>query len=178
LGAPDDGFIKAVVCTDFFSRELNPARIVTAPHASHVYEAYVSPRDVLKNQKRQMIGQTTVHVLIEYVKSLPAKQRLNLAAHLKSKEAADPRWVDRLLAAHLKRHRYFWQLFPNLLTFRFQRWWRLKGFHRLTHFPAAAAGFVVTLIACALASRHFQRGEIHYWPKAGRSLQRLDLVRG
>src|SRR5262249_53158736 len=68
LGAPDDGFIKALVCTEFFTQPLDPARIITAPHASHVYEAYVSPCEVLKNQKRQMIGQTTVHVLLEYVK--------------------------------------------------------------------------------------------------------------
>src|SRR6266850_2212987 len=37
LGAPDDGFIKAVVCTEFFTRELDPSRIVLAENASHVY---------------------------------------------------------------------------------------------------------------------------------------------
>jgi glycosyltransferase involved in cell wall biosynthesis len=178
LGAPDDGFIKAVVCTDFFTRDLNPARIVTAPNASHIYEAYLSPRDVLNNQKRQMIGQTTVHVLIEYVRSLPAKQRMNLAAYLRRKETANPAWLKRLTIEHLHRQQHFWQLFPNVLTFRFQRWWKLKGMQRWTHFPAAAAGFVVTLVACALASRHFQRGEIHYWPKASRAnFQSLKLVR-
>jgi glycosyltransferase involved in cell wall biosynthesis len=168
LGAPDDGFIKALVCTEFFTQPLDPARIITAPNASHIYEAYVSPRDVLKNQKRQMIGQTTVHVLLEYVRSLPCEVRSNLAVHLEQKEAADPAWLKRLTEEHL-RGQPFWRLFPNLLTFRLRRWWKLKGLKRVTHFPAALAGLGVTLIACALAHRHFRRGEIGYWPKASRA---------
>jgi len=174
LGAPDDGFIKAVVCTDFFAQELNPKRIVAAENASHIYEAYTSPREILNNQKRQMIGQTTVHVLVQYIQSLPYKQRANLAATLKRKEEKDPKWLRKLTNEHLRRHRHFWELFPNLLTFRFRRWWKLPGVRRLTHFPAALAGFATTLAACALASRHFRRGEMHYWPKASRTnLQRL-----
>jgi hypothetical protein len=178
LGAPDDGFIKAAVCTDFFTRDLNAARIVRAANASHIYEAYLSPFDILNNQKRQMIGQTTVHVLIEYARALPLKDRHNLAAHLRHRDAANPAWIKRLTDQHLRHRRHFWQLFPNLLTFRFQRWWRLKALQRLTHFPAAVGGFLVTLIACVLASRHFRRGEIHYWPKASRSnLHRLTPAR-
>src|ERR1044071_6018569 len=57
LGAVDDGFIKAAVCTDGFTRSSNPDRIALAPEAAHIFEAYVSPAAVLKNQKRQMIGQ-------------------------------------------------------------------------------------------------------------------------
>lgn len=178
LGAPDDGFIKAVVCTDFFTRELNTSRIICAPNASHVYEAYVSPRDVIKNQKRQMIGQTTVHVLIEHVKSLPLSARADLAAHLREKEAVNPAWLQRLTEQHLQQHRHFWQLFPGLLGFRFKRWAKLRAAQRITHLPAAVAGFGVTLLACLLASRHFRRGVIHYWPKASReNLQRLKLSR-
>jgi glycosyltransferase involved in cell wall biosynthesis len=179
LGAPDDGLIKALVCSDFFNEAPDPDRIITAPKASHVYEAYTSPGEVLNNQKRQMIGQTTVHVLIEYVKSLPARERDNLAAHLRARECANPAWLRQLTGEHLRRHRHFWQLFPNLLAFRFQRWKRLKPIHRLTHLPAALAGFGVTLIACALASRHFRRGGIGYWPKASRAnIQRLNLAGG
>ena len=177
LGAPDDGFIKAIVCTDFFTQELNPGRIVTAKNASHVYEAYTSLREILDNQKRQMIGQTTVHVLVEYLRRLPLDQRVNLATTLKREEEIHPDWVQRLMNAHLQRHRHFWELFPNLLTFRFRRWWKLKGWQRLTHFPATLAGLAVTLIACARASQHFKRGGMHYWPKASReNFQRLETA--
>ena len=164
----DDGFIKAIVCTDFFSKTLNPGRIVVAEDASHVYEAYTTAGELLKNQKRQMIGQTIVHVLVEYLKTLPPRQRTDLADTLRHKEEASPEWVARLVAGHLHRVRFFWRLFPDALSFRFKRWWRMCGMKRLTHWPATLVGFVVTMIACAQAYRHFKRGKMHFWPKAGR----------
>jgi glycosyltransferase involved in cell wall biosynthesis len=176
LGAPDDGFIKAIICTDFFTHEVTPKRIVVAKNASHVYEAYTSPREILDNQKRQMIGQTTVHVLIEHLKKLPLDQRINLADTLRKEEAKNPDWVKWLTHEHLNHHKHFWQLFPNLLSFRFRRWWKMKGIKRLTHLPATLAGLTVTLIACARASQHFRRGEMHYWPKASReTIGNLEL---
>lgn len=164
----DDGFIKAVVCTDFFSSELNPARIVVAQNASHVYEAYTSLGEVLKNQKRQMIGQTIVHVVVEYLSTLPRKKRSNLADTLRRKEETCPDWIARLVTKRLQLVRYWWRLFPDAATFRFKRWWRLRGVKRLTHLPAMLVGFVLTMIACAQAWRHFKRGQMHYWPKAAR----------
>lgn len=168
LGSTDDGFIKAVVCTDFFSRELNAGRIVVAENASHVFEAYTSVGEVLKNQKRQMIGQTILHVLVDYLKTLPPEQRANLADTLRHKEEASPDWVARLVAEHLQWVRYFWRLFPDATSFRFQRWWRMRGLKRLTHLPATLVGFAMTMIACAQAWRHFKRGQMHFWPKAAR----------
>lgn len=172
----DDGFIKAIVCTDFFSTKLNPGRIVVAENASHVYEAYTSAGELLKNQKRQMIGQTIVHVLVEHLKALPPKQRTNLAHTLRHKEEANPDWVERLVLAHLQRARYFWRLFPDALSFRFQRWWRLRGMKRLTHLPAMLVGFAMTMIACAQAVRHFKNGKMHFWPKAARENILRDLT--
>jgi glycosyltransferase involved in cell wall biosynthesis len=172
----DDGFIKALVCTDFFTCELNPNRIQTAPNASHVFEAYTSVQDVMKNQKRQMIGQTTVHVLLEYLKALPPEQRADLPALFRDNDTNDPDWVKRMVQEHLQKKRYFWRLFPDVLTFRLKRWRGLKGVKMLTHFPAAVAGTVVTLVSCAQAHRHFKRGQMHYWPKASREgIQQMNV---
>jgi hypothetical protein len=170
----DDGFIKAIVCTDFFTKELNSNRIIVAKNASHVFEAYTSVSELLKNQKRQMIGQTIVHVLVEYLKTLPRWQGTNLASTLRCKEEANPRWVTQLVAEHVRRERFFWRLFPDVLSFRFKRWWQMRGMKRLTRLPATIVGFAMTLIACAQAHHHFKRGRMHFWPKAGReNIQRL-----
>jgi len=166
----DDGFIKAIVCTDFFSRDLDPNRVVMAAEASHVYEAYTSLAELLKNQKRQMIGQTIVHVLVEYLRRLPRGKRANLAATLRRKEEQEPEWVARLVANHLQQVGWFGRLFPDALSFRFQRWWGLPMRRKWRHLPAALAGFGVTMVACAQAYRHFKRGEMHFWPKAGRRM--------
>jgi glycosyltransferase involved in cell wall biosynthesis len=171
----DDGFLKAIICTNFLSGPLVPSRIITAPGASHVYEAYTSVGEVMNNQKRQMIGQAIVHVLLEHLRTLPPASQQNLAVTLREKDTHDPDWLKNLLEAHLNRERHFWRIFPDALTFRFRRWRKLSVSKRLTHLPAAVAGFVVTLVACARARRHFRRGRFHYWPKANRGdLQRLN----
>jgi len=168
LLANDDGFFKAAVCTNFFSEPLDPTRIITAPNAAHIYEAYLSPREVMNNQKRQMIGQTTVFLLVEYLKSLPLEERTHLADTLRRNEREDPDWLKKIIGRHMQKARVFWQLFPGILTFRFKRLWKMEGMGKLTHFPAAAVGFGVTMIACARAHRFLNRGEAYYWPKANR----------
>ena len=52
----EDGFIKAIVCTDFLAHAAISKRIRLDREAEHVFEAYTNPAAVLKNQKRQMIG--------------------------------------------------------------------------------------------------------------------------
>jgi glycosyltransferase involved in cell wall biosynthesis len=168
LGATDDGFFKAVICTDFFRRPLDPTRVVSVREATHLYEPYLSVRDVLNNQKRQMIGQTTVHVIVEYLKTLPEAERAHLGATLRRHEARDPEWLKKLITAHLARTRRFWRLFPGILGFRWRRLGQLRGARRVTHFPAAAAGFAVTVVACWQASRFLRGGMAQYWPKVAR----------
>jgi glycosyltransferase involved in cell wall biosynthesis len=168
LGATEDGFIKEMVCTDFLTRDSDPGRVMLVADAAHIFEAYVNPRDVLNNQKRQMIGQTAVHVLVEYLKTLSWQDRANLADTLRRHESRDPDWLKKLIADHLRRRRHFWQLFPGLLGFRFKRLAQLPGLRKLTHLPAACAGFAVTLVACARAHRSLRQGMTQYWPKASR----------
>jgi hypothetical protein len=55
-----------------------------------------------------------------------------------------------------------------ILGFRWRRLGRMRGIRRLTHFPAAAAGFAITLVACWQASRFLRRGMSAYWPKTAR----------
>jgi glycosyltransferase involved in cell wall biosynthesis len=168
VGSIEDGFIKEMICTEFLTRESNPNRIVLAPDAAHIFEAYVNPRDVLNNQKRQMMGQAGTHVLIEYIKSLSWEDRMNLGETLRRLETRDPDWLKKLIAEHVRRRPFFWQLLPGVVTFRFKRLFRMPGLQKLTHLPATLVGFFVTMVACARAHRTLRRGMTQYWPKANR----------
>ncbi len=173
LGAPDDGFFKAAICTDFFREPTDPTKVVSVRGASHSYEPYLAFGDVLNNQKRQMIGQTTVYVLIEYIKTLPESRRAILGEVIRGNEARDPDWFKKLIDAHVARPRAFWRLFPGILTFRWKRLGKMKGVRRLTHFPAAAAGFALTLVACMQATHFLRRGVSGFWPKTVRQVNPL-----
>ena len=97
LCACDDGFIKALVCTDFLMHQVWPWRIVAAADAAHTFEAYVSPAGILKNQKRQMIGQTIVHVLVDdYLKKLPTSQTDETRGRVVREGAGGPELVEAI----------------------------------------------------------------------------------
>ncbi len=170
LAATDDGFFKASICTDFFRAPSDPSKVVSVRAATHLYEPYLSLHDFLNNQKRQMIGQTTVHVLIEHLRMLPESERANLGETLRRKDARDPDWLKRLIHTHVDRPRRFWRLFPGILAFRWRRLGQLRGNRRAAHLAAASAGFLVTLVACWQASRFLRRGggAPSYWPKTAR----------
>jgi hypothetical protein len=169
LAACEDGFIKSLVCTDFLTHEVWPQRLALAEGAEHTFEAYTSLASLLRNQKRQALGQTIVHVLVDReLKSKPLNQLLQMAETLKGLDAADPQWLKRLVAEHLKRVRFFWRLYPGLLTQRFRCLSRLSFSQRLVCWPAACAGSLGALFGSWWAFRALKRGCTNYWPKAER----------
>ena len=169
LPACEDGFIKSLVCTDNLSHRILPERITTAKGAEHTFEAYTSPAAILKNQKRQVIGQTVIHLLVDrFIPGLTPLQRERLAETLRAKDSADPHWLKRLTGEHLHRTRWFWRLYPGLVNYRFGRLRQLGFLKRIVCLPAAFAGACATLVGSFLAYRTLKSGSIDYWPKARR----------
>jgi glycosyltransferase involved in cell wall biosynthesis len=169
LSACEDGFIKALVCTDFVTGPIRPERIRLAPGAAHTFEAYTNPLAIFKNQKRQIMGQTIVHILVDqYFPTLPVIDRLRMAKTLKQKDTTDPTWLQRLVERHLRSKRFFWRLYPHLLTHHLNQWRRISGTRRVAALPAMAAKWAVTLFAAAAAHRLLKHGSTNYWPRAER----------
>ena len=100
---------------------VQPARIQVAPNAAHTFQAYTSVLEIFRNQKRQAIGQTVVHILIDdYLPRLPVGQRERLAETLRAKDISDPDWLKRLISEWM-RGRPFWRLYPAQFTGRLRR---------------------------------------------------------
>jgi len=169
LPACEDGYIKSLVCTNNLAHEVRPECIVLAEEAEHTFEAYTSPAAILKNQKRQVIGQTVVHLLVDkYLPQLQPFQRRHLTEFLRGKDTADPTWLKRLISEHLQATRWFWRLYPGLLNYRFRCLRQLSPLKRTLCLPAACASACATLLASFLAYRTLKSGSIDYWPKAER----------
>jgi len=168
LAACEDGFIKALICTDILSHEVWPERIRAAEGAAHTFEAYTSPLAILRNQKRQILGQTIVHILVDqYLPGLPGA-REDMGELLRRKDIEDPSWLKRLIAEHLRRIRFFWRLYPGLLSLRFKRLGQLSPVKRWLCFPATVAATAVSFVASFLAYSALRRGCTDYWPQAAR----------
>jgi glycosyltransferase involved in cell wall biosynthesis len=169
LGACEDGFIKALVCTDFLSRPILPERIRRAEGAEHIFEAYTAPAAIFKNQKRQMIGQTVIHILVDqYLKSVAPPDGVSLALLLRKQDERDPLWLKRLIDAHLKRIRFWWRLYPGLLTQRFKHLRNLSLGKRILYFPVACASAGLAIFTSHAAWKSLKAGTTCYWPRATR----------
>lgn len=166
LAACEDGFIKNVVCTDFLLKETESARLLRVEGASHVFEAYLGAGAILRNQKRQMIGQTFVHLLLDrYLPALCQREGLSLAEAIKKLDVEDPQWLRRIVLYHVGETKHFWDLFPGVCTFRYHRWANRPAGERLRYFPAMVVGSIVTAVSAWLAWRSLRRGLLEYWPQ-------------
>lgn len=166
LAACEDGFIKSLVCSDFLRAPCNPARIRRVEGASHIFEAYTTIPDILRNQKRQMIGQAFVHVLVD--KCLPEacwKTATTPGEIVSRLDETNPAWLRELIDEHVREAGRFWRLFPDVASFRLKRWQRLPLGRKLTHLPATLLGTGVTLLAAWMAYRALSRGALGYWPQ-------------
>jgi glycosyltransferase involved in cell wall biosynthesis len=169
LTACEDGFLKAVVCANFLTEECRPERIQLAPNAEHTFEAYTSVAALIKNQKRQAMGQTIVHLLVDHIlPQWPIHDRRHLAEAIRAVEIADPDWLKRHIAEHLARIRFFWRLYPELLGQRFTGWKGLPFGQRCRALPSVLAGAGATLLGSFLAFRTLKSGCTDYWPRAER----------
>ena len=60
---------------------------------------------------------------------------MRLAGALSEKERAIPIWLKRLISEHIRRTRFWWQLYPGLLSHRFKRLASLNWFNASPVFP-------------------------------------------
>jgi hypothetical protein len=170
LAACEDGFIKALACTDFLKHEVWPRRIIVAEGAEHTFEAYTCAAAIFRNQKRQAIGQAIVHILVDkFLNKLPLAARRDMARTLRTFDESDPPWLKRLIGEHLCRTRWFWKLCPGLVFYRFSRLRNLRGAQRLLCLPLALAGVALAFLASFSAYRSLKSGCTDYWPKAQRA---------
>lgn len=145
-----DRFITQIIGTNFFSEAFDARRITFVRDAAHICASHVGPREVLESKKRRMIGQTAAHVLIDYLRSRSIRERRCLNETLRSHETADREWLEKLIARHVRRRRFFGHLFPGVLRVGRSR---IHGLRRLKHIPETCATFVLNVIACLRAHR-------------------------
>ena len=153
----EDGFLKAMIVTDFLSQPSNLSRIVRAPNAAHVFEAYTRLRDILPNQRRQAVGHAIFTVLRERLEEISRGSAVD--AFLEAERERDPDWFRKHLKHEIAK-KGGWVMPPGLFGVRFRRLRHLPSRQRLIRLPAALAGAAVDALVVLWANHTLRHGQI------------------
>lgn len=153
----EDGYIKFMVCTGFFRQSSDDRRIVRAPDASHVFEAYTRPLDLFNNQRRQQIAHAIYVWLRDFLKArVGAQDAAEIARDLTGR---DPEWFRTLIRERVTQGGW-WVMYPGAFRVRFRRLRNLPPLKILSHLPAALAGFLFDVVVLVAANARLKRGEL------------------
>jgi glycosyltransferase involved in cell wall biosynthesis len=164
LPAVEDGFIYSSIITNLFAGPKDITRVVVAPGASHVYEAYTDVGRLLRHE-RWMITASALLVFVYSELWAAAKAGEDSGTFVARRNAEDPDWLRKLFDRELAK--LGWLKVPDDCVWR--RFRRLREFplrQRIVRLPVAAVMQAVDWVALFQANRELRRGAgLGYWGK-------------
>jgi len=167
----EDCFLRAIWSTDFFTVPVNTEdrrRVIAAPDATVLFEAYTSPRMVLKNLKRRAVEITINSMIYDRLWAESTNER-DAGALLLEWQRGDPDWDKKLLEAKIaERGRWVIPGGPFLRWIApsggLWRWFhRMKGMSlgkQAACLPVAMIGTVLQYYAYTAANRAIRSGAL------------------
>lgn len=154
----EDVFVGAMIITDYFTQPRNVNRIITAPNASVLFEAYTAPLKVFKNLKRRQVTIAIDAILFDRLWS-ESTEKMHGGDLLKKWFKEDPDWDQHWVVDQVRRRKW-----RTSLTYHYRKWFgRLTGMPTLKFtllIPVAFAAGTLDTIASVAANRSLRRGEI------------------
>ena len=160
----DDSFLYQMVTTDGLETEPRPDRIARAPQASHVFETYTNPKQLIKHERWLIIANITNSLIFEHVqqtvkelKSLPSQETYSVSTLFRTWDQQNPQWVTQLIQKKLT-SQLGWVSPPAFLARRFTNlrykpWWKASLL-----LPLATAALIIDLITLYTANQELSKG--------------------
>jgi len=159
-----DSFLTAMVRTDMLQDKQRNERIVRAPGASHVFEAYTTLSSIFRHQRAISIGSTINELLLTHL-----KENLNGedgGTVVRRWTEADPDWFGKLVRRHFDARG--WWVLPCRINVHRLRMLRGGGLrHKLGGLPVVLAGFLMDAAVTVSANHAIRRNNSSYfWEKS------------
>jgi glycosyltransferase involved in cell wall biosynthesis len=161
IAGPEDGFIRALLITDGFTRPEDRQRIVLDPAATHVFASVATPLELYKHEAWLVTGSIVNVLLFERFWAECTTNRSAMAL-MRIWEEENPQWLRAYVQERVKRRG--WRLLPR-------QWWtrrfaRLRGLsigHRVRRVPVAVLATAVDVLIFIAAIRNVRRGQFGNW---------------
>jgi glycosyltransferase involved in cell wall biosynthesis len=150
----DDGFLYEMITTEGLTTECQPHRIARAPMASHVFEAYTNPRQLIRHERWLVVTNITTALIYERVKNTPEVH--SVAQLFRTWDQQTPNWVSHLLREK-RAAQSGWMSPPAFLGRRFTNL-RYKSFGKaVLLFPLAIVAMTVDLMTLYTANQELSK---------------------
>jgi hypothetical protein len=153
----DDGFLKQMLCTDLMRTPCDNSRVVRAPEATHVFEAYTGLKAIFLNQRRQQIGHAIYTLLRDYLREQVGDR--DAGQIIAANNARDPGWFCALIRERVKQGGW-WVMYPGAFSVRWRRLRNLSAGQALLRLPIALAAFLLDVPVLLAANHRLRRGRL------------------
>lgn len=162
----EDGFLRAMIATDGFTQSETPQhpvqRIVYARGASHIFEAYLKVSQLLKHERRQIVGNVVNAFLFGYLWANCGVTQ-QAGELIRRNNDRDPEWLKTMFQNTVAQQKGW--MIPKAFVFR--RFGLLQHrplVKRILGWPIACIAFGVDLWVCWQANQVLKSGEAFgYW---------------
>lgn len=152
----EDGFLKAMIATDNFTRPENVRRVVRAEQAAHVFEAVTSPRILFKHEVRLLVGSAMNFILFDFLRARLAASGGDAGAIVRDLNAGSPGWFPQLMDEAL-RSRGVWVAPTGFVLLPLKQLRHLSLTGALLRLPAAMLRVGFNLAAAISANSQLRR---------------------
>lgn len=157
----EDAFLNGMIVTDLCRSKEVYDRVVGAPDATVVFEAYTTVRKMYRVLRRQAITRGMNAILWDYLWRNTGD--LDAGALIKKRTFEDPDWYRKLIVEHVAGRG--WWVMPSGVIFR--RWGYLRQLpwlRQIVMFPWAIIGVAVDAIVNLDANARLRAGQIEgHW---------------
>ncbi|MGL4499245.1 MAG: glycosyltransferase family 2 protein, partial [Planktothrix sp.] len=156
-----DSFLYSMITTNGFQEAENPERVIQAPSASHIFEAYTNIRSLLRHQKWLMIGQIVGGLVSESF--LNRADQEDIGIMIKNNNENNPLWLDEMVQKMIA-DKGWWLIPDGIFTRRFKSLANKSFFKAILFFPLACVAFAVDLWVAFQANSALHNGDaLGHW---------------
>lgn len=152
----EDGYLKAMLCTDGFTRSERTDRLVRAEDAAHTFEAVTGLRALFRHEVRLLVGSAMNFIVFEHLMEQVSRTGRAGGALVGAWNRDDPGWFPQLIDERLRARRG-WLAPTGFILLPLRQAWRLPTARALRALPAALLRAGFNLAAALAADRRLRR---------------------
>jgi hypothetical protein len=157
----EDGYMKAMLCTDRFTAEDRADRLVRAEQAAHTFEAVQDLPTLFKHEVRLLVGSAMNFILFETLRREVNATGIDGGSLVRDWNRSDPGWFPRLVDAGLAA-KGWWQAPTGFILLPLKQLGCLSFGKALRRLPAAVLRVGFNAAAAWKANCELRRRAFHW----------------